>query len=69
MSGITTSILGAMKAIKLTGLGSQVSSLLIQCRVNELAAARRFRNLTSISVAIGKYTFSNLPYHTRTVRA
>jgi len=43
-----------MKAIKLSGLTSRVSSLLRRSRVNELDAATRFRTLSSISVAIGK---------------
>ncbi|KAI4848302.1 multidrug resistance-like protein, partial [Aureobasidium sp. EXF-8845] len=51
--GITTSILGSMKAIKLAGLTSRVSSLLRWSRINELNAATRFRTLSSISVAIG----------------
>ncbi|KAI4723833.1 multidrug resistance-like protein [Aureobasidium sp. EXF-10728] len=51
--GITTSILGSMKAIKLSGLNSRVASFLHQSRVNELDAATRFRTLSSISVAIG----------------
>jgi ATP-binding cassette subfamily C (CFTR/MRP) protein 1 len=42
-----------MKAIKLTGLTTRVSSLLRRSRVNELDAATRFRTLSSISVAIG----------------
>ncbi|KAG9646246.1 P-loop containing nucleoside triphosphate hydrolase protein, partial [Aureobasidium melanogenum] len=51
--GITTSILGSMKAVKLSGLTSRVGSLLRLSRVHELDAARRFRTLSSISVAIG----------------
>ncbi|KAG9688411.1 P-loop containing nucleoside triphosphate hydrolase protein, partial [Aureobasidium melanogenum] len=51
--GITTSILGSMKAIKLSGLTSRVGSLLRGSRVHELDAASRFRTLSAISTAIG----------------
>ncbi|KAI4747400.1 multidrug resistance-like protein [Aureobasidium sp. EXF-12298] len=51
--GITTSILGSMKAIKLSGLTSRVGSLLRLSRMHELERATRFRTLSSISVAIG----------------
>ncbi|KAH0145045.1 P-loop containing nucleoside triphosphate hydrolase protein, partial [Aureobasidium melanogenum] len=51
--GITTSILGSMKAIKLSGLTSRVGSLLRLSRMHELERATRFRTLSSVSVAIG----------------
>ncbi|KAI5246025.1 multidrug resistance-like protein [Aureobasidium subglaciale] len=51
--GITTSVLGSMKAIKLSGLTSRGASLLRRSRVIELEAATKFRTLSCVSVAIG----------------
>ncbi|THX23790.1 multidrug resistance-like protein [Aureobasidium pullulans] len=51
--GITSSILGSIKAIKLAGLNARVSNLLRRSRVTELDAANRFRTLSAVSVAIG----------------
>ncbi|THX05327.1 multidrug resistance-like protein [Aureobasidium pullulans] len=51
--GITSSILGSIKAIKLSGLNARVSNLLRRSRVTELDAANRFRTLSAVSVAIG----------------
>ncbi|KAM7186181.1 ABC transporter [Rhypophila sp. PSN 637] len=51
--GVTTSILGAMKAIKISSLTSDVLNLLNKMRRDELAAASKFRFISIITATIG----------------
>jgi hypothetical protein len=54
--GFTTSILGAMRYIKISGLGPKVGPLLEQTRVHEVQAAGQFRLLSVVSS-----TVANIP--------
>ncbi|KAK3987100.1 ABC transporter [Cladorrhinum sp. PSN332] len=50
---VTSSVLGAMKAIKITNLTQKVSNVLNAARENELAAAGSFRLVSVITATIG----------------
>ena len=54
--GFTTSMLGAMKYIKLSGLSTKVGALLERARVQEVQAAAQFRFLAVVSA-----TLANVP--------
>ncbi|KAF1972252.1 putative multidrug resistance protein [Bimuria novae-zelandiae CBS 107.79] len=54
--GFTTSMLGAMRYIKLSGLAPKVGPLLERARVREVRAAGQFRLLSAVSV-----TLANVP--------
>lgn len=54
--GFTTSILGAMRYIKISGLGPKVGPLLEQTRIHEVQAAGQFRLLSVVSS-----TVANIP--------
>ena len=54
VSAVTSSILGSMKAIKITNLTSDVLALLNKIRNDELAAASKFRFLSIATATIGE---------------
>lgn len=56
-AGVTSSILGAMKAIKISSLTKDVLALLNNLRRDELAAASKFRFISVITATIGELRF------------
>jgi hypothetical protein len=50
----TTKVLGAMKAIKMTGLTDTISAILATLRLSEIRSSRRHRILTVLQLAVCK---------------
>ena len=56
----TSKVLGAMKAMKMTGLANRVSSLLSHLRLSEIHASRRYRIMTIADLAVCKCSLLQL---------
>lgn len=53
--GITSSMLGSMKSIKIAGLTDRLSFIIQGLRIEEVSSARPFRMLGALTSSIGKF--------------
>lgn len=52
--GVTSSMLGSMKGVKMSGLSDKMSNIISKLRLAEIASARRYRTMLVYVVTLCK---------------
>lgn len=63
--GVTSSMLGAMKGVKMSGLSDKMSTIISNLRLAEIASAHRYRTMLVYVVTLCTYYMISVLLHPR----